>query len=142
VPYTAPTAEERKRGTFVHCSECNLDWSAAFADRRSGLCLDHLRAYYRAQKKGEAPAATPAIDPVLRRETLTRQGDACPICMDNLGSDSDGARAPKKIADVDQHGNLRGFLCRTCAAIVRSADDDDALLRAAADYLKRTRKKS
>ena len=78
--------------------------------------------------------ATYGLKPGEWEARLASQGGVCDIC-----------KKKKRRYDTDhdhQTGKVRGVICHRCNSLLGHARDSEAILRAAADYLKKSNENS
>ena len=114
----------RRRSYYLRNKEAHNEYCREYSARNR----DHLRAYIQDYLLRRAYSISAADKQAL----LVAQGGGCGIC---------GTDYPGKIGwhtDHDHHtGEVRGILCLLCNLGVGQFNDDPALLRAAAEYLRR-----
>jgi hypothetical protein len=137
-PHVPPTPEEEEAGLGVSCVDCDggLVWSAAFADRRLGRCVNHVRELYRQEygkrKLGGRLFLQHGLDAEESAQMMRSQRGACGICERAFST------TVKRHADHDQgSGHFRGFLCGACIVALGFMDSDPERCENAAAYVRR-----
>ena len=138
IPHVPPSEQEIEFRAYVHCSECDLDWSAAFADRRTGRCVNHLRALHREEKEVRAARLYRlfGITHEDQGRIVEEQGRACAICRDSFDEAVAGEKRQRPVVDHDHAtGHFRAFLCGRCNSGLGFFLDAPERLQAAAAYI-------
>lgn len=133
VEHVPPTPEEIEADLDVFCTACQVAWSPAFADRRAGLCVNHMRGRYRDEHvrrglRGDLHTLTAAEV----QDALEAQDGKCPVCKTTIVT----GPAATAIADYDGVSRrLRGFTCLRCRKALRLLNESPERATALATYL-------
>lgn len=145
-------AFQQERGRPApRCDECKLE-RKKLTDAKKALRWrendpDHARALRRAsyhRTKGSdrqqayrlaAQLKQYGLTPVEHAAMRTAQNDRCAIC----GEEHRGRGKRLHIDHDHVTGKVRALLCGHCNALLGQANDDPAVLRAAAEYIERHR---